>query len=1124
MADLAIKKLTFVVNFFLSYRILIKPTVMKKIGVVFVLFIFSLSLIAQKKSTKPEVKEEKKELLNSDLFSSLQFRSVGPAITSGRIADLAVNPNNCQEYYVAAAAGGVWKTTNSGITFSPVFDGEGSYSIGCIAIDPNNTNTVWVGSGENNNQRSVSYGDGLYKSEDGGKSWKNVGLKNSEHIGRIAIDPTNADVVYVAAYGPLWSSGGDRGIYKTTDGGKTWKQVLKVSENTGFNEVMVDPRYPNIVYAAAHQRQRKVFTYIGGGPETALYKSTDSGATWNKMMAGLPSGDIGRIGLNYSPINPDVLYAVVEANEGKGGIFKSIDRGASWEKQSSYSTSGNYYQKIFCDPKDVNKVFVINSYMVVSKDGGKTTSNLGEKSKHIDNHVIWIDPSNTNHYLVGCDGGLYESYDAAENWLFKPNLPVTQFYKAATDNASPFYHIHGGTQDNFSIGGPSRTLSENGIFNSDWYFTSLGDGFESQADQSNPDIIYAQAQYGALSRYDRKSGERLFIQPQERAGEAAYRWNWDAPLVISRFENKRIYIAANKVFRSDDRGNTWSVISEDLTRQLDRNKLPVMGKVWSMDAIAKNQSTDIYGNICALAESPLDENILYAGTDDGLIQVTTNGGKTWTKIDNIPGVPERTYVNQILPSQHDKNVAYVTFNHHRYGDFHPYVYKTTDAGKTWKAIQHNLPERGSAYTIAEDHVNANLLFVGTEFGVFTSVDGGEKWYQLKGGLPTIAVRDIDIQRRENDLILATFGRGFYVLDDYSVLRNIKKEDLEKPAIIFPVKDALMYVQSMPLGVRGKGFQGESFFTTPNPKPGAVFTYYLKEDIKTIKEKRQDAEKEKIKKGEAVAYPSIDSLRLEDQQPSPHLLFTVTDENGNIIRRIKTAAKKGLKRISWDFRTSGFGPVDLTPFDESFVFSSPDQGYMVLPGNYKVSLSKFEDGKYAELVAPQTFKTVALNAATLPAADKKAVDEFSKKVGELSRIAAAADMYRGELQNKLRYIKQAIIETPKLPLDATQGITSIEKKLSDINKQLNGDFTLARREFEVPPSINGRIGYIVGALWNTTSAPTQTQLTAYEIASKEFTPVYNELKLVADEMKRLEDLLEKNGAPATPGRLPDWKVN
>ena len=1088
------------------------------------LFLFiSVAIIAQKK-TETVSKPKAPDSLKNISLAGLSFRSVGPAITSGRIADIAVNPQNHSEYYVAAAAGGVWKTSNAGVTFNPVFDGEGSFSIGCLAIDTKNTNVVWVGSGENNNQRVVGYGDGIYKSEDGGKSWKNMGLKNSEHIGRIAIDPTNSDIVYVAAYGPLWKSGGERGIYKTIDGGKTWKQVLNVSEHTGFNEVMVDPRNPNIIYAAAHQRQRKVFTYIGGGPESALYKSTDSGVTWNKMMTGLPTVDMGRIGLNYSPANPDVLYAVVEAPEGKGGIFKSSDRGASWGKQSGYSTSGNYYQKIFCDPKDVNKIFVINAYMVVSKDGGKTVSNLGEKSKHIDNHVIWIDPSNTDHYLVGCDGGVYESFDAAENWQFKANLPVTQFYKAATDNAYPFYHIHGGTQDNFSIGGPSRTLSANGIMNSDWYFTSIGDGFESQVDQSNPDIVYAESQYGGLVRYDKKSGEYLDIKPVEQVGETAGRWNWDAPLLISKYDNKRLYFGSNKLFRTDDRGNSWKILSADLTRQIDRNKLEVMGKVWSVDAIAKNGSTDIYGNTTTIAESNFEENTLYVGTDDGLLQITNDGGKTWTKVDNIAGVPERTYINQIITSQHDKNVAYVTFNHHRYGDFHPYVYKTNDGGKTWNPIQHNLPERGTVYTIAEDHVNPNLLFVGTEFGIYFSVDGGQEWIPLKAGLPTIAVKDIAIQKRENDLVLATFGRGFYVLDDYTPLRNFKKEDLNNAATIYPIKDALMFIESLPLGVRGKGFQGEGFFTTPNPKVGAVFTYYLKDDIKTIKEKRREVEKEKIKKEEKPYYPSIDSLRQEDQQPAPHLLFTVMDEDNNVVRRIKAPAKKGMNRIVWDFRYAAFGPVDLSQFDESFVFSAPETGYMALPGNYKVSLSKFEDGQYTELVAARPFKAVALNNATLPATDKKALDEFSKQVAELRRVSAATDEYRKEMVNKLKYIKQAIIETPKLTIGISKTINELEKRLTDVDTKLNGDATLGRREFESLPSINGRIGSIAGALWSTTAAATTTFINSYNTAAKQFTPVYNEIKAIGEAILNVENELEKNKAPYTPGRLPDWKGN
>jgi photosystem II stability/assembly factor-like uncharacterized protein len=1064
-----------------------------------------------------------KSSISSSVLSGLKFRSIGPALTSGRIVDLAVNPRNSSEYYVASANGGVWKTTNAGVTYTPVFDDQVSFSIGCVTIDPANPNVVWVGSGENNNQRVVGYGDGVYKSDDGGKSWKNMGLTKSEHIGKIVVDPNNSDIVFVAAYGPLWASGGERGIYKTTDGGKTWKAVLTVSENTGFNEVLMDPRNSNILYAAAHQRQRKVFTYVGGGPESALYKSTDGGTTWNKIMKGLPSDvDLGRMGMAMSPVNPDYLYVIVEAADGKGGVFSSTDRGASWQKKSSYNTSGNYYQEIFCDPIDINRIYSVNVYMQVSDDGGKTFRNLGEKSKHVDNHIIWVDQANTLHMLVGCDGGLYETYDQGQNWNYKANIPVTQFYKVSLDNSFPFYYVYGGTQDNFSLGGPSRTLSGNGITNSDWFITNGGDGFESQADYADPNTVYAESQYGGLVRFDRKSGEAIDIKPVEAIGDPAYRWNWDAPLLISKHNHKRLYFGSNMVFRTDDQGNTWKVISGDLSRGIDRNKLTVMGKVWSVDAVAKNGSTDIYGQVTTIAESPLDENILYAGTDDGLIRVTNDGGKTWTKVDNIPGVPERTYVNSIIASAHNKNVAYAAFNHHRYGDFRPYLYKTTDGGKTWAPIQNNLPERGTVYCVAEDHVNPDLLFAGTEFGVYCSIDGGGEWIQLKGGLPPAAIKDLQIQKRENDLVLATFGRGYYVLDDYTPLRNLKKEDLQKTAFISPVKTAWMYVESMPLGVRGKGFQGESYWNTPNPQPGSVFTYYLKDDIKTLKEKRQQAEKEKIKIGEPPYYPSIDSLRMEDLQPPPYLLFTITDNAGNVVRRLNAPAKKGMNRITWDFRTSTKVPVSFTPFDESNVFNAPDLGIFVMPGDYKVSLSKFEDGVFTELVAPQPFKIEALNMATMAATDKKALTDFGKKVEELYRVVNGTNEYRRELVNKLKYMKQAALQSNAADPSVVRQMTELEKRLAAVDRELNGDATLTRREFEAPTSILSRIGNIMSGLISTTTAPTTTFMTSYAEASKQFAPLLTEVKTVDNEVKKLEALLEQNGAPYTPGRMPEWK--
>ena len=1078
---------------------------------------------SQKRATTDTVKQEKKDPWQST-FSGLKFRSIGPALVSGRIVDLAVNPKNTSEYYVASANGGVWKTTNAGVTYTPVFENEASFSIGCVAIDPTNTNVVWVGSGENNNQRVVGYGDGVYKSEDGGKTWKNVGLKNSEHIGKIAIDPNNTDIVYVAAYGPLWSSGGERGIYKTTDGGKTWKAVLIVSENTGFNEVMIDPGNSNILYAAAHQRQRKVFTYIGGGPESAVYKSTDAGATWNKIMKGLPADvDLGRIGLAMSPVNPDYLFAIVEASGDKGGVFASTDRGASWEKRSNYFTAGNYYQEIFCDPKDINRIYSVNVYMQVSDDGGKTFHNLGEKSKHVDNHVIWVDPNDTKHMLVGCDGGLYETFDQAQNWNYKANLPVTQFYKVSLDNSFPFYYVYGGTQDNFSLGGPSRTKSENGIVNSDWFVTTGGDGFESQADYVDPNIVYAESQYGGLVRFDRKSGENLNIRPVEPGDELPYRWNWDAPLLISQHDHKRLYFGSNKVFRTDDQGNTWKVISGDMSRGIDRNKIPVMGRVWSVDAVSKNQSTDVFGQLTTIAESPLDENILYAGTDDGLIHVTTDGGKDWTKIDNIPGVPAQTYVNKIIASSKNKNVAYVAFNHHRYGDFKPYLFKTTDAGKTWTAIQNNLPARGTVYCVAEDNVNPNLLFAGTESGVYFSIDGGAKWIQLKGGLPTITVKDMEIQKRESDLVLATFGRGFYVLDDYSPLRNLKKEDLQKTAFISPVKTAWMYIESTPLGIRGKGFQGESYWNAPNPKPGSVFTYYLKEDIKTLKEKREESEKQKIQAGQSVYYPSIDSLRMEDAQPAPYLIFTTTDENGNVVRRLRAPAKKGINRITWDFRTDPTGPINFSTFDESNVFASPPRGIMVLPGDYKVSLSKFEDGVYTQLVAPQPFKIEALNMTGMSETDKKALYDFGKKVAELKRAVDGTNGYRNELMNRLRFMKEAALQTSAIDQSIVKDIILLERRLGEVDKKLNGDASLTRREFEAPPSINNRIGNIMEGVITTTAAPTNTSISSYTISAQQFGPLLAEVKAVGEEVKRIENILEKSGAPYTPGRVPDWKM-
>ncbi|RMG68619.1 MAG: glycosyl hydrolase [Bacteroidetes bacterium] len=1064
-----------------------------------------------------ETENEEKPLFGSSVLGGLSFRSVGPALTSGRIADLAVNPHDPAEYYVAVASGGVWKTVNAGTTYEPIFDSQGSYSIGCITLDPSNPATVWVGTGENNGQRSVAYGDGIYRSTDGGATWEHMGLKESEHIGKIIVHPDDPNTVWVAAQGPLWSDGGDRGLYKTTDGGKTWRKVLEVDEYTGANDIVIDPRNPDILYASTWQRARKVWTFIGGGPGSGLYRSVDGGETWQKSQQGLPGGDLGRIGLAISPVDPDVVYAIAEAEGDKGGFYRSTDRGASWQKRNDLTTSGNYYQEIVCDPHNVDRVYVMDTYAHVTSDGGQTFSRLGERHKHVDNHAMWIDPRDPDHYLMGCDGGLYETWDAAATWQFKPNLPVTQFYKVATDQATPFYNIYGGTQDNFSLGGPSRTINQQGITNSDWYATNGGDGFESQVDPEDPNIVYAQAQYGYLVRYDRRSGENISIQPQPGEGEPGLRWNWDAPLLISPHKATRLYFAANKLFRSEDRGNNWTAISPDLSRQLDRNTLPVMGRVWGMDAVAKNRSTSIYGNIVALDESPLQEGLLYVGTDDGLVQISDNGGESWQRLESFPGVPDRTYVNMLKASQHDANTVYAIFNNHKNGDFKPYILRSTDRGQTWTSIAADLPERGSVYCMAEDHVDPKLLFVGTEFGVFVSIDGGENWEQMKAGLPTIAVRDMEIQKRENDLVLATFGRGFYVLDDYSPLRHMQEETLSQEAHIFPVKDAWMFIEASPLVYGGKGFQGESYFTTDNPPVGAVFTYYLKEAPKTLAAQRKEREKELVKAGEAVPYPTFEEMRNEDDEEAPYLLFTITDEAGAVVTRIKESASSGTHRAVWNFRYPSTAPVRLG----SNLIDGENRGYMAMPGTYQVAMSLVHNGELKVLTEPISFTIKLLGNSSLPAEDRKAVDAFMSEVAALTRDMTAASRLHDELTDKIKHIKAAIQQAPAAPIALLPQAREVETRLIDMERELEGDRSLSSREFETPPSLSDRLGIVTWGLWESTSAPTGTMKEAFQIAQRQFESLKTDLVDLAGEVEKLEQELERSGAPYTPGRRPGW---
>jgi photosystem II stability/assembly factor-like uncharacterized protein len=1071
---------------------------------------------------KEEAKEEKKGGMTADTFSGLKFRSIGPAVASGRVLSIAVNPKNKFEYYAGVASGGVWKTVNDGTTWTPVFDGEGSYSVGWVALDPNDASVVWVGTGESNSQRSVPWGDGIYRSDDGGKSWRNLGLKKSEHIGRVVIDPRDSKVVYVAAEGPLWGPGGDRGLYKTTDSGKTWKAVLTISENTGVVDVAMDPSSPDILYAAAYQRRRHVFTLIDGGPESAIYKSTDAGATWNKLKSGLPTVDMGRIGLAVSPADPNMVYATIEAADGKGGIFRSEDKGATWERRNESDEGAMYYARVVPDPKNVDRIFVMGVWLRESLDGGKTLKKVNEVNHHEDNHALWIDPDNTSHWIEGSDGGMWETWDNAKSWEFKANLPTIQFYDVAVDNASPFYNVCGGTQDNFSWCGPSHTRNLNGIMNSDWYVTTNGDGFRSQVDPVDPNTVYSESQYGVLVRYDKPTGQELLVQPQEGKGEPPLRWNWDSPVIISPHSHTRLYFAANKLFRSDDRGDTWKAVSGDLTRQLDRNQLPVMGKVWGPDAVAKNASTSFYGNMVSLSESPKKEGLIYAGTDDGLIQVTSDGGGSWTKYEKFPGVPDMTYVSRLAASSHDENTVYAAFENHKNEDFKPYLLKSNDAGKTWTSIAGDLPENAPVLAFAEDPVKANLLFAGTEFGAFFTIDGGHHWVQLKGGLPTIAARDMVIQAREGDLVMATFGRGFYVLDDMTPLRQIRPESTELASAMFPVKDTLLYVERHPLGEPRKGFQGDAFYTAANPPYGAVFTLYLKEKIKTKKEKRQDAEKEAAKKGQTLPYPSHDELRTEAQEPKPELYFIVYDESGAAIRRVDGSTEAGFQRTAWDLRYAAARVKEHGDENEGDFPDAADLGPLVLSGAYSVQAFEKVGDAVTEVAGRQTFKVATEGSGSMSAVDRAAQEEFLRKVARLYRAVYGASKTAEEVQSRLKTIHQALRQTPAVEKQLGAVADGIELRDREILRALRGDQDLAKRNEQVPTSIHDRVNGIMEGERFSLAKPTHTHMEAYRVAAAEFGDQLSKLRTLVDvDLEKLEKDMEGAGAPWTPGRVPEW---
>ena len=1072
-----------------------------------------------------------KSSISSEIFSGLKWRNIGPAFMSGRIADIDIDPNNKNVWYVGVGSGGVWKTENAGTTWQPLFDKQNVYSIGTVTIDPNNSSTVWVGSGENVSGRHVGFGDGVYVSHDAGKSWLHKGLKNSEHISEIIVHPSNPNIVWVAAQGPLWSKGGQRGLYKTTDGGDNWKRVLGDDKWVGVTDLLIDPRNANRLYAATWQRHRTVAALVDGGPGTGIHRSEDGGETWvqlnphkkeNKKQkklstkSGLPTSDMGKIGLAISPQNPDVIYAAIELDRRKGAVYRSGDRGASWKKMSDAVAGGtgpHYYQELYASPHRFDQIFLASVRMLQSNDGGKTFAPMKERYKHSDNHSLTFMPGDKNYLLMGSDGGIYESFDNGENWRFISNLPITQYYKLAVDDAEPFYNIYGGTQDNGTHGGPSRTDNANGIRNSDWEMVLFGDGHQPATEPGNPDIMYAEWQQGNLVRVDRTNGELVYIKPQPEPGEPEERFNWDAPILVSPHKASRIFHASQRVWQSEDRGDTWTAISPDLTKNLERIEQPIMDGQPGWDSAWDMWAMSDYSTITSLAESPKQEGLIYAGTDDGLIQVTEDGGKNWRKIDvKKLGAPATAFVNDIKADLFDASTVYVALDNHKFGDYKPYIYKSTNKGQSWQDIGSSLPEKHLVWRLVQDHVNPELMFAATEFGVFLTINKGKNWTELNSGMPTISIRDIAIQRRENDLVAASFGRGFFVLDDYSALREISETSLQNDALLFPTRQAWWYIQKGPLSrFDSKAYQGANHYHAENPPFGAVFTYYLKDKLKTQKDVRQESEKALKKKNKDIPFPGWKAVEQERREQAPEIWLTVKDSSGNVIKRIKGDNKKGINRVAWHLDMPDVSAI-LKP-EEKPGFSYIQINYLAEPGEYSVSLSQKVNGEVTELVGPQKFNVKQLYQGALPGAGTQKAVAFWKEINQLKKQTSALFNAHKMAMDKVKMLERALAESQSTTGQFEKRIFALRDELLEMNHRINGDQSRAEVYLSNAKTISNLINVAEMGTAFSSYGPTPTHRKSLDQAVKQYNDEKVVLKQILEQtIPQLERELREAGSP------------
>ncbi|MEO0423048.1 MAG: glycosyl hydrolase [Pseudomonadota bacterium] len=1066
---------------------------------------------------------------NDQLIDGLALRSIGPSVSGGRIADIAVHPTRRSTWYVAAGSGGVWKTVNAGITWSPLFDDQATYSIGEITLDPQRPDTVWVGTGENVSGRHVAWGNGVYRSLDGGHSWQAMGLARSEHIGRILVHPQDSKIILVAAEGPLWADGGERGVYRSTDGGESWTRVLHVDERTGATDLEFHPTDPSIVYAATYDRRRTVWSLLAGGTGSGLWKSTDGGVTWRRLSAGLPPADaaVGKIGIAVTPAAPDRVYATIEADADHLGLYASEDAGERWQRRAEYISGGtgpHYYQELEASPRNADHLYQMDVFMHVSRDGGRTFTELGTgREKHSDNHALWIDPDDPTHLIAGTDGGLYESFDDGRKWRHFPNLPISQFYKVALSNRTPYYDVLAGAQDLGTLHGPSRTLHTEGVRNQDWYVSYGADGYGVAFDPLDPDVFYQMSQNGNLVRHHRPSEEDVYIRPQPAPGDPPERWNWDSPLLVSEHAPQRLYFASQRLWRSDDRGDSWTPISGDLTTNANRFELPVGGRVRSADALWDLRAMSRYATLTAISESPRDGARLWTGSDDGLVHTSDDGGERWRQV-TPPPLPAQAFINDVEASQHAVDGAFIAADNHKTGDYKPYLFATDDGGRSWRDISGNLADGVIVWAIQQDHIEPNLLFLGAENGLYVTLDGGKHWRRFSAGVPTISFRDVKLQRRDDDVVGATFGRGLYVLDDYGPLRAAAA-DLRQggdgipgddAGALFAVRDAWWFLPAQPGQAIGLPTQGSSAWRTPNPPHGAVFNVFLSDVPLSAKKARREQEQSQAKDGADVAFPGFETLRDEALAGQTRYALEVSAEDGTPVRRLSVAAKEGLQRVAWNMRTAPGEAIDLSPPGFSPPWFTDPEGALMGPGTYRVQLIEVSDQGVRTLGSAESFTLHAVDNLP-PDADPATTVAFRVELLDLSRRLDAVNGVLKEIDARLPYLRTALERTPSADASLYQAIDDVRRSVAAIQETLRGNPARAKLNEPDRPGVISRL-YAAGGALATRMAPTATQRENMALARSGLEDVEARVERVrAEQLAAVESALAEAGAPWTPGQ-------